>query len=202
MKKAGWKFKVNIPPLAKCVICVAPHTSNWDFIMGELAIRSVGMRAGFLMKSTWFFFPLGLLLRGMGGIPVHRASRAETLLEHKGVNMEPIEAIERLHGDNKNHVTQTVIDAFGKRERLAIAVTPEGTRSLNPHWHKGALVIAQEAQVPIVLAYFDYRNKVACLDQIFETTGDTEADMLAIKQYYNDKKDYARYPEHFTTGLS
>ena len=66
MKNHGWKFVVNIPPLKKCVICVAPHTSNWDFIMGELAIHSVGMKAGFLMKDTWFFFPVGQLMKALG----------------------------------------------------------------------------------------------------------------------------------------
>ena len=72
MKNHGWKFVVNIPPVNKCVICVAPHTSNWDFIMGELASRSVGMKAKFLMKDAWFFFPLKYLLKALGGIPVSR----------------------------------------------------------------------------------------------------------------------------------
>ena len=94
-----------------------------------------------------------------------------------------------------------MINAFNKRQRLAIAVTPEGTRSRNSHWHKGIVVMAHEVGVPIVLAYFDYKRKVACLDQLFTPTGDIEADMLAIKRYYNDKGDYARYPDHFTTGL-
>ena len=61
--------------------------------------------------------------------------------------------------------------------------------------------MAHEVGVPIVLAYFDYKRKVACLDQLFTPTGDIEADMVAIKRYYNDKGDYARYPDHFTTGL-
>ena len=75
MKNHGWKFVVNIPPVNKCVICVAPHTSNWDFIMGELASRSVGLKAKFLMKDTWFFFPLKYLLRALyiakeAGVPI------------------------------------------------------------------------------------------------------------------------------------
>ena len=72
LKKAGWTFKVNLTMPDKCIIVIAPHTSNWDFILGELGIHSVGMKAGFLMKDTWFFFPLGYLLRGLGGIPVNR----------------------------------------------------------------------------------------------------------------------------------
>ena len=47
----------------KCVICVAPHTSNWDFILGLFAYKSLGREANFLMKEFWFFFPLNILLR-------------------------------------------------------------------------------------------------------------------------------------------
>ena len=74
----GWKVEVTVPDYPKCIICVAPHTSNLDFIIGELAYWSVGRRAGFLMKSTWFFFPLGLLLKALGGIPVKRGKKAAT----------------------------------------------------------------------------------------------------------------------------
>lgn len=175
MKNHGWKFVVNIPPTPKCVICVAPHTSNWDFILGELASRSVGMKSGFLMKDTWFFFPLNYLLKSIGGVPVSRS-----------------------HSTN---VTGGVIDSFNKRDNLAVAVTPEGTRSRNPHWHKGFLYIAQAANVPIVLGYFNYKKKIVCLDRIFEPSGDIDADMIAIKKYYDSSDINGKYPEKFTTGL-
>ena len=175
MKNHGWKFIVNIPTLKKCVICVAPHTSNWDFIMGELAIHSVGMKAGFLMKDTWFFFPLKYLLYALGGVPVSRK--------------------------RQTNVTGGVIKRFNRRDNLAIAVTPEGTRSLNPHWHKGFLYIAQEANVPIVLGYFNYPQKIVCLDRIYEPTGDVDVDMIAIKRYYDSCDCEGKFPEKFTTGL-
>ena len=195
--KAGWRFEVNLPLPPQCLICVAPHTSNWDFIVGELGIRSVGMKAGFLMKSTWFFFPLGSLLRAIGGIPVHRSSKAQAKLEQKGISLEPLE---KINGVDRHHVTQNLVKEFARHKTLAVAVTPEGTRSINPHWHKGVLVIAQQAQVPIILAYFDYKRKVACLDRTFTPIGDMEADMLAIKRYYQDH-GHAKFPEKFTTGL-
>lgn len=175
MKNHGWKFVVNIPDVKKCVICVAPHTSNWDFIMGELASRSVGMRAKFLMKDTWFFFPLKYLLRALGGIPVSR--------------------------NHSTNVTGGVIDSFNRCDSLAVAVTPEGTRGRNPHWHKGFLHIAKEAGVPIVLAYFNYDKKIVCLDRIFEPSQDVEADLLIIKRYYQSADCQGKYPEKFTTGL-
>jgi len=112
-------------------------------------------------------------MRKLGGIPVNRR-------EHGGV-------------------TQAVINAFNSHDRLAIGITPEGTRSANPDWHKGALHIAREAQVPLVLAYFDYGIQEVCIDQYFELTDDVDADMTRLKRYFSQFT--ARYPEKFVTGL-
>ena len=59
LRAAGWHVNITVPPYPRSVICVAPHTSNWDFVLGKLAYASVGRKAGFLMKESWFFFPLG-----------------------------------------------------------------------------------------------------------------------------------------------
>lgn len=174
MKSAGWRFSVNVDMPDKCIICVAPHTSNWDFILGELCIRSKGMTAGFMMKDTWFFFPLGFLLKAIGGVPV---------AQHRRTN-----------------VSAGVVAQMARRRRLAIAVTPEGTRSLNPNWHKGFLHIARDSRVPVLLAYIDYKHKHVCIDKTFEPTDDVEADLLAIKRYYS-RHAFARFPEKFSTGL-
>lgn len=173
LKTAGWTFKVNLTMPDKCVIVIAPHTSNWDFILGELGIHSVGMKAGFLMKDTWFFFPMGPLLHSLGGIPVNR----------------------REHGN----LTQSIVEAFNQAGRLAIGVTPEGTRSANPNWHKGAIYMARDAGVPLVLAYFDYAKREVCIDREFTLSDDADADLLRIKQYY--RQFTAKYPEKFVTGL-
>ncbi|MDO4511886.1 MAG: 1-acyl-sn-glycerol-3-phosphate acyltransferase [Bacteroidales bacterium] len=179
LHKIGWQYKVNVPDTPKCVICVAPHTSNWDFFVGELAVRSVGWKPGFLMKSTWFFFPLGMMLKAIGGVPVHRGKKK----------------------DGKSSITESLVEAYAKADSLAIAVTPEGTRSLNKEWHKGMLVVATEAKVPLILAYIDFKNKIACLDKVFTPTGDLDADLGTIRRYYKDKGYMARYPEKFSTGL-
>ncbi len=181
LKASRWQFKVNIPPTPKCLVCVAPHTSNWDFIVGEMCIRSIGMKVGFMMKEQWFFWPLGSILKGMGGVPVRHGSKADK--------------------SKRGSATAALQESFAQHDSLAVAITPEGTRSANPNWHKGMLVIAAEAQVPIVLAYIDYRNRVACLDRIFTPTGDLDADLLAIKQYYHALPPMAKNPKGFTTGL-
>ena len=171
LRRRGWKFEIQCELPSRGVVCVAPHTSNWDFILGELAIRSVGKTAGFLMKSTWFFFPLGVLLRAIGGIPVSR----------------------RRH----TNVTAGVVESFHKRDSLLVAVTPEGTRSANANWHKGFLFIAREAKVPVILGCIDYKRRLVSLEQLFTPGDDPDSDLAAIKRYYAGRGDAARFPEKF-----
>lgn len=172
LKWMGWGVEVSVPDLPKAIICVAPHTSNWDFLIGELAIRAVGRKAGFMMKSSWFFFPLGCLFKALGGIPVKRRNKHRSLVD-------------------------VMVQRFNSEERLVVAITPEGTRSRTATWHTGFLRIAREANVPIMLAVIDFRMKKAIINDMFIPTGDTEADMRVIKQYY--KPFTGRHPENFTT---
>ena len=69
----GWTADVTEPHPDKYIICLAPHTSNWDFLIGQLYSKSQGMKSNFLMKKEWFFWPLGPIFRKLGGIPVWRS---------------------------------------------------------------------------------------------------------------------------------
>lgn len=167
----GWKVNISVPDYPKVIICVAPHTSNWDFILGKLAYASVGRHAGFLMKETWFFFPFGLIFKAMGGIPVPRR-RGSSLVEE-------------------------IVRKFNDTDHLSIAITPEGTRSRTANWRSGFLHIALQANVPIVLGAIDAKNKNIIIERTFTPTGDIEADMRSIKDYYKDFTGLN--PDLFTT---
>lgn len=167
----GWKVDITVPDVPKCIICVAPHTSNWDFIVGKLAYSSVGRTAGFLMKSSWFFWPLGPIFRSIGGIPVEP--------RREGVSL-----------------TQIVIEKFRQASKMHLAITPEGTRSLQHNWHTGFLHIAYEANIPIFLAIIDFKKKEANVTSEFIPTGNIEADLRAVKDYYRNAQ--GKYPEKFT----
>lgn len=169
---AGWKINITAPDYDKCIICVAPHTSNWDFILGKLAYSAVGRKAGFLMKESWFFFPLGCIFKAIGGIPVIRR-------EHKG------------------SLTEALTEQFIRSRKMSVAITPEGTRSRNSEWHQGFLRIAYNAHIPIVLGVIDGGTKTIIIRETFTPTGNFDADMRAIKDYYSQFT--ALYPEKFST---
>ena len=172
LRLMGWKVSVSVPDLPRCIICVAPHTSNVDFLLGELAIRSVGRSAGFLMKKSWFFWPLGPIFRALGGVPVDRRPGSPSLVE-------------------------ALVHRYRHTDSLRLAITPEGTRSRTARWHSGFLRIAYAADVPVMLAVIDFATKHIFIHDMLETTGDVEADMRRVKDYYAPFK--GKYPEKFTT---
>ena len=71
----GWKTNVTVPNYDKCVICAAPHTTNFDLFIGKLFYGALGRKTSFMMKKEWFFFPLGLIFKAVGGIPVDRGRK-------------------------------------------------------------------------------------------------------------------------------
>ena len=167
-KLFGWEIDENAPKgLKKCVICMGPHTSNFDFILGKLAFMQYGVKGSFLIKKELFFFPLGLILKAMGGIPVDRKSN--------------------------NNFTEQAVEYFKNNDTMYMVFTPEGTRGYNPKWKKGFYYIAQNANVPIYLAYVDYSKKKGGFLELFEPTGDVEADMKLIKSKLSKFK--GRFPE-------
>ncbi len=172
LKIAGWRVNVTAPDFDKCLICVAPHTSNWDFVLGKLAYWAVHRKAGFLMKSSWFFFPLGFVLKAIGGVPVYRNEKRGALVDQ-------------------------LVDKYDNSDRLALAITPEGTRRRTARWHTGILNIAYRANVPILLGVLDYGNRYIDVSEVFYPTGDSLADMKKIKQFYSPY--HGKYPDKFTT---
>lgn len=168
-KVLGWKATDTFPARRKCIICVAPHTSNWDFIMGELYYRAICRHAGFFMKKDWFFWPLGPILRRMGGIPVQR--------------------------DRKTSMTDAVAEVARRADDFVVAITPEGTRSRVSEWKRGFYYIALKANLPIQCYALDYKNKQIVGTLELQPTGDVEADLRRIMDYFRPYE--GKYPEKF-----
>lgn len=114
-KLLGWKAEVNVPDFKKCIICAAPHTTNWDLFIGKLFITAIGRESGFLMKKEWFFFPLGIIFRKMGGIPVHRDKRTSMVDQLVQRIEKVIHSIWPLH--RKEHVR---LIPTGKRDSITL----------------------------------------------------------------------------------
>ncbi len=171
-KQLGWSIDVTQEHPSKYIICLAPHTSNWDFLIGQLYNGAEGLKSNFLMKKEWFFWPLGPIFRSLGGIPVFRSK--------------------------KTSMTDNLAEAARKAERFMLCITPEGTRSPNPEWKKGFYYIAQKAGIPILLYGIDYEQKLIRCTKTIVPNGDIDTQMRDIKLYFKDFK--GKKPENFTIG--
>ncbi|MBR1401534.1 MAG: 1-acyl-sn-glycerol-3-phosphate acyltransferase [Prevotella sp.] len=171
-KHLGWTKLITIAHPDKYIVCLAPHTSNWDFILGQLYMRAEGMHVNFLMKKEWFKGPLGVFFRRIGGIPVYRS---------KSTSM-----------------TDSIAESAKKEAEFHLCITPEGTRSLNPDWKKGFYFIALKAGIPILLYGINYEKKLIQCTKSFIPSGDVDKEMVEIKSYFKDFK--GKRPELFSIG--
>lgn len=165
----GWKIEGKFPSdLKKYIVAVAPHTSNWDFLIGVLA-RSVLriQHAKFLGKDTLFKPPFGWLFRSLGGYPVNRSS--------------------------SHDMVQQVVDIFNSHQEFVLALAPEGTRKKTAKLRTGFYFIAKGAKVPIIPCGFDFSRKVIVIGEPFYTTDNQEVDFEALLAFY--RKIRGKNPE-------
>ncbi len=169
----GWKYKGEYPTEKKAIIISVPHTSNWDFVWGELIFLAQGIPSYVLMKKELFFFPLGLLLKSLHVIPVSRGNKDSQLVDQ-------------------------LISEFKQRDSMYLCITPEGSRKKRKKWKKGFLIIAKEARIPIYLGRIDYKGKFCALGPVFYPTDDIDADLEYIMSTYHDASP--KNPENFSCG--
>jgi 1-acyl-sn-glycerol-3-phosphate acyltransferase len=153
-----WRVEGEFPDRPKLVAIVAPHTSNWDFIVGVLTVFALGLRARFLGKHTLFSPGLGWLMRWLGGTAVIR--------------------------DTPQGAVADAAEMIAREERVILGIAPEGTRRRGAPWRSGFYNIALAAKVPILPAAFDFGRRSVRLFPVFEPTGNYEDDLARLQALY------------------
>ena len=158
----GWRVEGEMPNRPKLVVAVAPHTSNWDFLVGVAVMFALDLRIDFIGKHTLFVGPAGAILRWMGGIPVDRS---------------------KAHG-----VVEQSVAAFAASPQRLLAIAPQGTRSPVPRFKSGFLHIARGAGVPVVLVALDWGARCVRLGPTMMPGDDAEADRVRIEAHFAQVK--------------
>jgi 1-acyl-sn-glycerol-3-phosphate acyltransferase len=140
------------------VVAVAPHTSNWDFVIGFLAYLAIELKASWLGKHTIFRFPFGPVLRYFGGIPVRR--------------------------DAPGDVVGRAVGEFAAHSAFILALAPEGTRKRVTAWRTGFHRIALGAGVPIVPASLDFAKREVHVGPVVPVTGDFAVDLRRLLDHF------------------
>ncbi|MDI9356274.1 MAG: 1-acyl-sn-glycerol-3-phosphate acyltransferase [Chitinophagaceae bacterium] len=156
----GWKIEGDVATMKaekKYIAVVAPHTSSWDFIVGVLVRSILQLDIRFIGKKELFTFPLGILMRWMGGYPVDRKK--------------------------DNNLVETISNIFLEKEEFAIALSPEGTRKKVTSLKTGFWYIAKKANIPIIAVGFDYKTKTILIHSPIMPT-DLEENLQIMMRFY------------------
>jgi len=169
LKALGWKVIGEFPDIKKSITIFAPHTAHIDAIYGKLGITELGVKYKFLSKKELFFFPMDMVMKKFGSIPV------------RGVK-------------NKNAIYQ-VVDLLNNTEELHIVISPEGWIKKVEKWNRGFYHMAVKAKVPIVVAYLDYEKKEVGIKGVIYDAEDFNSVMKQINDMYKDVS--GKCPEQF-----
>jgi 1-acyl-sn-glycerol-3-phosphate acyltransferase len=165
----GWQIVGEPPDVPKYVLLVAPHTSNWDFLIMLALTFAFKIKCVWMGKDSLFRGPLGSFYRQVGGIPIDRNSRS--------------------------NVVEQAVQAFQRSEKMVMAIPPEGTRKRAKRWKTGFYYIALGANVPLVFGFIDFEHRTTGFGPVLMPSGDIQADMVIIRDFYKDIK--GKFPENF-----
>jgi 1-acyl-sn-glycerol-3-phosphate acyltransferase len=155
---SGWRLTDEFPDVKKAVVIVAPHSSNWDGLHGLAMKQVLGLDVHILAKRQLFWWPLSVLLRQLGAIPIDRVAAAD-LVEYAAAQ-------------------------FARHDQFWLGIAPEGTRKSVDRWKTGFWRIARAANVPIITAYFHYPEKRVGIGPLFWPTDDMAADLARLREFY------------------
>ena len=167
LRVGGWTTVGGVPEVPKAVFIAAPHTSNWDGLWALVYKVAFDIDVKFFAKHSLFWFPLGNILRALGGIDLDRG-KAGTAVDE-------------------------AIRMFETEEQFYFGLAPEGTRKKTAGWKTGFYRIAMGAGVPVYLGLLDYGRRRIGIGSKMELTGDVDADMAVIREFYEGVD--GRWPE-------
>lgn len=163
----GWKMGGPPPNEPRFVMIGFPHTSNWDILLLWSYAIYYDMPLRFLAKKSVFWFPLGLIMRALGGVPVDRSK--------------------------SNNLVEAMAEVVNRHSRIAVTVPPEGTRKKVPHLKSGFYHLALMCKIPIVPSYIDGQRRTFGTGPAIFMSGDVKEDMEHFRTFYGDMKGI--YPQ-------
>ncbi|MDY3337921.1 1-acyl-sn-glycerol-3-phosphate acyltransferase [Riemerella anatipestifer] len=180
LKIIGWKVVLDgdVNNLDRCILVVAPHTHNSEYMLGNLAYWSLGKPLKVIIKDDHTKAWYGGLIKAIGGIGIDRSQR--------------------------NDLVNFVARQFEK-EDFSLVITPEGTRSYVEKWRKGFYHMALAAKVPIVMASGDFKTKTIYLGRKISLeevqTKPYEEILKMISDYFVERNIVPKVPENWNPNI-
>ncbi len=160
-KILAWKITGSFQPeIKKAVVIVAPHTNWHDFYIGAFARKILETQINYVAKKELFQPPFGWYFKWMGGSPLDRGSRQNTV--------------------------DSIVELFSKKEEFRLALSPEGTRKKVELWKTGFYYIALKGNVPIICVSFNYKTKTVTIGKPYFLTGVIREDFEVFHSFFKD----------------
>ena len=173
LRKMGWTSDSGPIPEDKGIILGVPHTSFMDFVVSYLFYAQFGIPAYVMIKKEFFFWPLGPILKKLGGVPVDRS--------------------------NATAMTKSLIDKMESVDRFHLAIAPEGTRKPTRKWKTGYHLIARTVGCPVYMGYFDWKTRHISGGKKVTLTDNAREDTDRIQALYEEMHLTGRCPEGYIT---
>lgn len=157
---SGWKIVGDLPHERKFILAVAPHTSNWDFIVSVLVMLALNLKVTFMGKKSIFVWPLRWFLLKIGGVPIDR--------------------------QHPQGIVGQMVELFNQSQAMILGLSPEGTRSKTKQWKTGFLIIAQQANIPIVPISLDFKKKEVKIHHPYFVKDNIDSALTEIKAEFID----------------
>ncbi len=158
LRLGGWEAIGGEFDVPKAVFVAAPHTSNWDGFWALTYKVAFDIDVKFFAKHSLFWFPLGNILRALGGVDLDRDKAASAVSQ--------------------------AIAMFAEEETFYFGLAPEGTRRKTAGWKTGFYRIAMGANVPVYLGFLDFGRRRIGIGPKIELSGDQDADLDIIREFY------------------
>ena len=161
-KLMGWQLVGELPDLKKYIVIGGSHTSNWDLLLSICIFWIASKKQiNIIAKKELFKFPLGILMRSLGLMPIER-KKAQNQVD-------------------------AIAEMYNNREEFIIALSPEGTRKKVDRLKSGFYHIALKANLPVVVINVNGKTKSLIIQEPYINTGDQDTD---FKHYNNMFKSY------------
>ena len=130
----------------------------------------------FTIKKEWMKFPFNLFMLSLGAIGIDRSPKVP--------------------GQKRKSMVEAMASLFDEHKRIAVVVTPEGSRSLRTEWKTGFYYVAQTAGVHVCCGYLDYRKKEAGVGMEVLPGDDEAEDLKQIMEFY--RGIHPKFPKKFS----
>ena len=158
LKLLGWKVEGALPKADRFVMITEPHTAARDLPLMLAVAFIFRLKLHWIGKEQLFKGWRKPVMSWLGGLPIQRNSASNEV--------------------------ERVAHHFAGRDKIALGISPGGTRAKSQRWRSGFYWIAVQTQVPIVLSYLDFKTRRTGVGPLIQPTGDYEKDVVGMLEFY------------------